>query len=207
MVSTMVESSPIEKLVRQAREGDRAAFDRLVRQYEPRLRAAVGKMRQGRAATDVDEIVQETFVRALDAIGRFSWQGAGSFHSWLCGIARNVTLKAARGAKKTRRLQVPDRLPASAPSPSKMLRRGERADRLEAALASLPPDYREVLRLSRIERLKIREIAQCMDRSEFAVKHLMARAVRQLRAAFGETESLHLIDRPLDLEGGEHESE
>lgn len=199
----MVEPSQVQKLVERAREGDREAFDELVRDHESRLRSAVEmQLERGPGPRpDADEVVQESLVQAFQSILHFKWRGDESFYLWLCGISRNVILKLARTLCRTRQLQIPERLPASTASPSTALRRGERLDRLEAALAKLPPDYREVLRLSRLERLKVKEIARRMKRSEYAVKHLMMRAVRQLRSHFGDTESLHLPDGGLDLEG------
>ena len=82
-----------------------------------------------------------------------------------------------------------------------MLRREERFERLQKALESLPPDYREAIRLSRIEGLKTVEIAERMGRSREAVKQLIFRALRRLRESFGDTESLHLPDRKFDTEG------
>ena len=58
----------------------------------------------------------------------------------------------------------------------------------------LSPDHRTVLRLSRMEGLSIKEIADQMDRSESAVKNLLQRAIKQLRQSFGDTESLNLGD-------------
>ena len=54
-----------------------------------------------------------------------------------------------------------------------------------------------------IEGLKIKEIAERMNRSPAAVKQLLSRALVKLKASFGETESLHLPDRELRGEGGE----
>jgi RNA polymerase sigma-70 factor (ECF subfamily) len=201
MSDTMVEPSPLKSLVEKAQAGDREAFQQLVTTHEARLRSTVEiqVQRSGNIA-EADEVVQETLVQAFQSVRRFDWQGEESFFQWLCGIARNVILRIARSSRRDRKLLVPERLPASVASPSRVLRREERLDRLQQALSKLPPDYREVLRLSRLERLKVKEIAQRLGRSEHAVKHLMARAMKELRATFGDTESLHLPDRPLDLE-------
>lgn len=203
MTEREVEPSPLKLLVEKAQAGDRQAFQDLVATNEARLRSAVeGQVRKRGNVAEVDEVIQETLVQAFQAIRSFDWQGEDSFFRWICGISRNVILRMARSSRRDRRLLVSERLPASAASPSRVLRREERFDRLQQVLSKLPPDYREVLRLSRLERLKVKEIAQRMGRSEYAVKHLMARAVKQLREGFGDTESLHLPDRAFDLEGG-----
>ena len=205
MTGAMIEDSRVQTLIERAQGGDRSAFDELVRAYEGRLRTVVHRqLGRGGAESDVDEVVQETFVLAFGAIERFRWRGEGGFFSWIARIARNVVIDQAKHSRRSAHLQLPDRLPADGPSPSQALRRDERFSRLECAIGELPPDYREVLRLSVLERLQVKEIARRMNRSEYAVKHLMARATRKLRASFGDTESLHLPDRPLDLEGGDH---
>ncbi len=79
-------------------------------------------------------------------------------------------------------------------SPSKGIRRRERLARLEVSMKTLSPDYRTVLRLSRIDGLSIKEIAKQMGRSESAVKNLLLRATKQLRQSFGDTASLNLGD-------------
>ncbi|MBI4582659.1 MAG: sigma-70 region 4 domain-containing protein [Planctomycetes bacterium] len=51
--------------------------------------------------------------------------------------------------------------------------------------------------LSRVEGLKIKEVARLMNRSESAAKNLLFRALRELKSSFGDTESLNLPDRRL----------
>ncbi len=57
-----------------------------------------------------------------------------------------------------------------------------------------------MIRLSRIEGFKVREIAERMGRSEGSVKSLLFRAMTQLREGFGDTESLGLPARSLNEE-------
>ncbi len=65
-------------------------------------------------------------------------------------------------------------------------------------MKALSPDYRVVLRLSRMDGLSIKEIANQMGRSESAVKNLLLRATKQLRQSFGDTESLNLRNGHLE---------
>ncbi len=62
---------------------------------------------------NVDEVVQETFVLAFEAIGRFEWMGDTSFFSWLTRIARNVSIERVKNAHRRRYLELPDQLPDS----------------------------------------------------------------------------------------------
>ena len=77
--------------------------------------------------------------------------------------------------------------------------------RLQEAVDSLTGDYREVIHLSRIEGLPMREVAHRMGRSPEAAQKLFGRAPRKLRERLGDTESLYLPDRRLRREGECHE--
>ena len=79
--------------------------------------------------------------------------------------------------------------------------RDERFERLKKAIENLSPEYRAVVRLSRIEGLKNAEIAEKLGRSPASVRNLLFRAMKQLRQTFGETESLSLPDRRLEEKG------
>jgi RNA polymerase sigma-70 factor (ECF subfamily) len=189
-----------DSLVSRAREGDRGAFDELFGVHRDRLEAYV-RLRIGahlRARVEVDDVVQETSARALQSIERFHAQDEGSFLRWLKGIAEHVILQLAERRERDQVLYVEAEALAADASPSQTLRRGERFDRLQAALDSLPPDYREVIVLSRLRGLRLKEIAVRMQRSPNAVAHLLSRALGELKAAFGDTESLGLPSRPLD---------
>jgi len=198
---------PIRQLVSRAQEGDREAFGSLVARYDERLRSSVQSWVRFRLgpALDSQEILQETFAAALEALPRFAWQGEDSFFLWLCGIAKRVVLSRARQVRRTGQLVGEDLIPGSGTSPSKALRREERFDRLQASVDALKPEYREVIRLARIEGLKVKQIAERMGKSPDAVKHLLARGLDELKRRFGETESFHLPDRDLRMEGGDHD--
>jgi RNA polymerase sigma-70 factor (ECF subfamily) len=185
-------------LLQRARGGERAAFDSLCRTLQPRLRArlegALGVELRGKI--DVEDLEQETFLRAWRSLGGFSCGDADAFLAWLGGIARHVILEEAR-----RRRPEPISGDAGAadggPSPSRAAQREERMARLEASLAGLSEDHREVIRLARLERLPMKEVAARMGRSTEAATQLLWRALKKLRESFGSTDSFHLPPRPL----------
>ncbi|MBI4603525.1 MAG: sigma-70 family RNA polymerase sigma factor [Planctomycetes bacterium] len=193
-------------VIEKAQAGDRAAFDALVAAHRDRIerhvRESLGARLRGRC--EVDDVLQETFLRAFQSLGRFEWRDEGSFLSWLKTIASHVVLEAA--SRDARDLSVPlERdVPDSCVEPEKELRRAERFDRLEAALEGLSPEHRQVIRLARLEKLPLKEVARRMDRTPNAVKQLLWRALQKLQAAFGDTESLHLPPRSLESSGGPH---
>jgi RNA polymerase sigma-70 factor (ECF subfamily) len=191
-------------LVERAQKNDPSAFEALVASHRDRLEELV-RRRLGSAlgaSLEVDDIVQETLAWAFRSLPRFRWQGEGSFGRWLAGIGCHVILKAARRERRGRTLELVRDVPAPDVSPSKALRRTERFERLETALAKLSSDHRQVILLARIEGLAIREIARRMARSEDAVMQLLSRALKKLKQGFGETESWTLPDRALETEPG-----
>ena len=196
MDTSMVDSNETRRQIERARGGDRAAFDELMAGHFEALRVSI-RRRMGttlRERIEPEDLVQETLIRAFGSLESFEWQGEGSFRRWLESIATHVAVDAARYHGRRRVLQIDRDLEGSAPSPSKVIRRRERFERLNKAMESLSPDYHAVLNFSRIEGLSVKEIATRLGRSESAVKNLLLRATRKLREAFGDTESLNLGD-------------
>jgi RNA polymerase sigma-70 factor (ECF subfamily) len=199
MEGTMAAEDRIQILVDQARQGDRAAFDDLVHGYRDRLKSMIHS-RLGvhlRQTLDAEDILQESFLWAFRSLPRFQWRGENSFYRWLCSIAEHVILKAANRRERDHKLPLACEPPGDEVSPSKVMRRNERFDRLQGSFDDLSSDYREVIMLARVEGLRIAEIARRMNRSQEAVKKLLRRGLKKLREGFGETDSLHLPDRSL----------
>ena len=143
------------------------------------------------------------FWQAFISFAAFEWRDDDSFFRWLCGIAKRALMHLFRDKQRRKANGAIDGFPVSGPSQSKIQRRHERFDRLEAALEELTPEYRKVLLLSRIEGLTAPQIAERVNRSPNAVRHLIIRALRELRNKFGDTASLNLPDRQFRVEGGE----
>jgi RNA polymerase sigma-70 factor (ECF subfamily) len=202
----MDDSGEGSRLLARAQAGDREAFDVLLERLEPRVRAFVlSRVRaDARLRLDIDEIVQDTFVRAYESIQTFRGGDLPSFARWLMGVARIAVIKAAN-SPGWRQLSAGANIAESGTSPSRALRREERFDRLQSSLECLKGDDREVLYLVRIEGLSMKEAADRMGRSPEAVRKLFGRALLKLRARFGDTESFHLPDRRLGGEGRERD--
>jgi RNA polymerase sigma-70 factor (ECF subfamily) len=206
MIKTMERKEQEWVAIQKARDGDRGAFEELFVSYRPRIKALV-ESRLGthlRQAVDVEDLLQETFLRAFESISRFRWQNEGSFFRWLSGIAVNMIRKEA-SARRHSTLFEDGQVATSGASPSKILRREERFDRLDRALNALSPEHRQVILLARVKGLPVGEIARRMNRSPNAVSLLLLRATRKLRAVFGETESFHLPHRLLESDGDSHD--
>lgn len=199
----MTSRGDLGELVRRAQESDREAFDLLFREHADQVEYFI-RLRLGsrlRGVLEVEDVLQEVALRSWRSIGRFRWEGEGSFLRWLRSIAENMILEAASRDRRHPRLPAPANGAKDSPSQATLLRRAERFDRLQRAFDALSPDHRKIVLLARLEMLPLDVVAEKMGRSPAAVKQLLWRALKEMRAGFGETESLGLPDRPL-LDGG-----
>jgi len=193
----------------RSQAGDGDAFEQLVRGYSRQLRARIHSRlgRRLRSEIEVEDVEQETLLKAFTSLRRAEWRGRKSFFRWMAEIAEHVMGQVARRrfiskkrgaglARAPRSLlngDSSDSTPVSpGPSPIEVLRRSERFERLEKALAILSDEHRQVILLARIEELPIKKIAEKMNRSPDAVSMLLHRALRRLREVFGNTDSFLL---------------
>ena len=143
-------------LVRLARDGDSVAFRLLVERHQPMARARAWRL--GPNPSDVDDIVQESFLQAFVALDRL--RDPDRFAGWLAGIVLNVCRGLRRRAPVTLLPDWPETLhPASAeglPSAEGL----DRADALRAAVADLPAGQRRAVALHYYADLPAAQIAE-----------------------------------------------
>jgi RNA polymerase sigma-70 factor (ECF subfamily) len=199
-------------ILERLRAGDHDAFQELVAPHEERLRTILHLRLPGevRAIVDVEDALQETLMRAWRGVADLQSAEPTALRAWLARIAANTAADFARrnlGAGKRdarREVELPGEgqstssggLADSAPDAPRRLRRLERWRRLEAALAALSTDHREVILLARIEGLPMQAVGERMGRSAKAASTLLYRALLALRDRFGETESFELPSDP-----------
>lgn len=209
---TMLDASD-QELIDRARRGEADAFSALVKRHQGPLRALIAiELGDGiRGRVEVDDLLQETLLRAFRSIASFEGNTAEAMRLWLSGIAHHAVVDEARrlaAQKHDYRREVALAAPAAgdsgtpargvldppspAASPSRVLRRKERLERLLEAIHALTPEHRQVVILARIEQLPIKEVAVRMGRSEKAASMLLLRALLALRCVFGETDSVSL---------------
>ena len=88
----MANTDPDTELVRLAQAGDVHAFEALVVKYQRRIARHVA--RYVRRANDVEDVVQETFIRAYRGLAAF--RGDSAFYTWLYRIATNMALNSIK---------------------------------------------------------------------------------------------------------------
>ncbi|MHC4136834.1 MAG: sigma-70 family RNA polymerase sigma factor [Planctomycetota bacterium] len=193
-----------EQLLHRVRQGDEDAFCALCERYSGLLQARIRSRLTPalRRKVGASDILQESYVTALQRIATFEHGGDGSFGRWLAKIVEHKIRDAVRWYVRTakrglgREVSHGDRpdtvdLPGSTPSPSQVAMADELKGLAHAALAELPPDYREVVRLIQEQQHSFAEAAVRMGRSKAAVKRLYERALARfaqlLETKRGET--------------------
>lgn len=183
-------ATEVRAWVKAARAGDAQAFRRLV---ESHMRAVYSLgYRLLRNADDADDVAQETFVRAYQALDRYDERY--TFYTWLRAIATRLALNEI--AKRRRRRTdggeafeaAAETIPGAERDPFEGIAGGELQAAIETALDEIPPDYRAVLVLRAYEDLSYAEIASTLEIPVGTVMSRLSRArqhVRQILAARG----------------------
>jgi RNA polymerase sigma-70 factor (ECF subfamily) len=173
-------------LLARCRAQDPLAFRAFVVQHERLVFALLSRM-QGPGASDLEDLAQETFLRAYRAFPGFDPEGAAKPSTWLLTIATRLALDA----KKKRRVgtaPLGDEAEARASDSTPELRAERR--QLGAALAeamdALPDDQRAALLLSDVHGLSTAEIAEALDVPEATAKTRLFRARVKMREMLRE---------------------
>jgi RNA polymerase sigma-70 factor (ECF subfamily) len=160
-------------LVARAKQGEVAAFEMLVVKYQRRIERLIGRM--VRDADLVQDIAQETFIRAYRALPKF--RGDSAFYTWLYRIAVNTAKKALVERKRdplvnesslvsTDEGEEPSRVEnelSDGETPEAVLASKEIAATVNAAIDALSEDLRQAIVLREIEGLSYEEIADVMN--------------------------------------------
>jgi RNA polymerase sigma factor (sigma-70 family) len=178
-------------LFEAASRGERAAQERLLRAYDPFLRARarehLGAVRFDR---DGDDLLQTLRLALVLALPGLRGRDRASFAAWLRRLVRCRILdweKARRGGRgskaRTARLETVtfDGLVASTPSPSHVLMNREASRILEDAIGRVPERYRAVLRLIRDRQPPVEQLAAILEKSPEGARKFVERAVAHLR--------------------------
>jgi RNA polymerase sigma-70 factor, ECF subfamily len=198
------EIHPDVALVARAKEGDVAAFETLVKQYDRQVFRIAQHITQNRE--DAEDVVQDAFLKAYEKLNQF--QGNSKFYTWLVRIAVNESLMRLRKRRTGRMVSIdedveteegsmPRDLADWSPDPEMMYGQSELADILRKTIQGLPPGFRTVFALRDVEGLSTEETAEALGLSVPAVKSRLLRARLQLR------ERLSRYFRKNNSDGGE----
>lgn len=160
-------------LVERTLAGDQHAFELLVIKYQRRIQRLISRM--VRDSDLVEDIAQETFIRAYRALHQF--RGDAQFYTWLYRIAVNtakkflldlkrdplVTLTALQPDGEEDETSRPGNEPTTDETPESVLAASEIAQAVNAAMEALPEDLRQAVTLREIEGLSYEDIAAAMD--------------------------------------------
>lgn len=165
----MSERDVDQLLVERVQRGEQAAFDLLVRKYQHRILAVIGRYISDYA--EAQDVAQDTFLRAYRALGNF--RGDSAFYTWVYKIAVNTAKNhlVAQGRRPpTDDVAVDDAMHFSADSqlkdratPENELLRQEIERNVTAAVDELPEELRMAITLREVDGLSYEEIAETMN--------------------------------------------
>lgn len=156
-----------QQLVKRVQQGDKRAFDLLVLKYQHKILSIIGRFVKDQA--EVQDVAQETFIKAYRALGNF--RGESAFYTWVYRIAINTAKNYL--VSKGRRPPSADVDEAEfysgseylkdVSTPENQLMRDQLKDVIFKAIKDLPEDLRTAVTLREMEGLSYEEIAEVMD--------------------------------------------
>ena len=168
--------------------GDTEAFRSLVERHS-RYVFNVAYRLTG-SASDAEDVVQTTFLRAYQQLSRF--ESRADFRTWLHRITVNCSIDLIRGRRHREVGHDPDDLELHSddvngqpvlPGPDRLLLSTEIRERIQAGMAQLSASERLAFTLRHVEGLPIRDVAQAMGLKTEAAKNSIFRAVKKMRTA------------------------
>ncbi|MBO0863769.1 MAG: RNA polymerase sigma factor SigE [Mycobacterium sp.] len=162
--------------------GDKAAmpsWDELVRQHADRVYRLAYRLSGNQH--DAEDLTQETFIRVFRSVQNYQ---PGTFEGWLHRITTNLFLDMVRRRGRVRMESLPedyDRVPADEPNPEQIYHDSRLGADLQAALDSLPPEFRAAVVLCDIEGLSYEEIGATLGVKLGTVRSRIHRGRQALR--------------------------
>lgn len=156
-------------LVARVQSGDKQAFNLLVAKYQYRIRSLISRLVAD--PLEQEDLVQESFIRAYRALGRF--RGDSAFYTWLYRIAVNTAknhLVTASRRPPFQDIDVDDAGPVRMPqrltetnTPEAIMQNDQLVEAIRGAISQLPDELRRALTLRELEGLSYEDIAEVMD--------------------------------------------
>jgi RNA polymerase sigma-70 factor (ECF subfamily) len=196
-------SPETQELLDKARQGEAAAVERLLTNHREPLRRMIDMRIDPALAARVDasDVVQDVLLEAHKRLQDYLRNPAMPFHLWLRHIAKDHVIDAHRRHRQAQRRSLDREQPIARPglsdqssfelagqlldqeaTPASAAIRRELQRRLDAAVAELDDDDREVILMRHGEQLSNQEVAVALGLSEAAASMRYLRALRRLRA-------------------------
>jgi RNA polymerase sigma-70 factor (ECF subfamily) len=172
-----------KKLVVAFQSGEPEAGECIHRYYSPMVRSICTRLLYD--PEDVQEAVQETFLRIFRALPRLN--GSYQLGAWIARIARNVCLDQIRSQRKpdrqTKQVEELEEFRQSDPDadPQELFLKSLEGRRVYATLAALPPTYRTAILLRDLYGLAYKDIAITLSISKYQVKNFLHRGRENFR--------------------------
>lgn len=157
--------------------GSEAAASELVRRHAKALARFLSGA--GAPEADLDDLVQETFIRAFRAIAGF--RGQCQFRTWLLAIGGNALKDLGRRLNRRQVVPLDDQLASRDGDPQQRAEAGETEERLRRGLERLPRMQREVFLLRAQQGLEYADIATALETSTGAARVHYHHAVKRLK--------------------------
>jgi RNA polymerase sigma-70 factor (ECF subfamily) len=157
--------------------GDPGALAQLIEEHGDRLLRAAFVFCRDKG--DAQDLVQETFCRAIPALKGF--RGECLLYTWLYGILRNLYFSQVRKRGRLFFFSNPPQTESAAPDPERSAESDERRDLLADVLAVMTDKHREILLLRFAEGMKLGEIADMLAVSPGTVKSRLHQALKRVR--------------------------
>jgi RNA polymerase sigma-70 factor, ECF subfamily len=191
-----------DELVARVRQGDRSAFELIMRRHNQRLYRLARSI--VRAPGDAAEAVQDGYVQAYEKLA--SYRGPSSFAAWLGRIVLNKAMDRVRQRGRVISLEAcldqgrgdalpkipPERLVSQLGNPEQLAASSDIRRLIEQAVDALPDDFRSVFMLRAVEGLEVEEVARQLDVPAATVRTRYHRARQRLRSHLGDRLELTL---------------
>ncbi len=185
----MSENTTDKMLVQRVQSGDKSAFDLLFKRYQHKIYGLVSRYLHD--PQDIEDVVQESFIKAYRALPRF--RGDSAFYTWLYRIAINTAKNHLVGrsrkppdsdidAEDAENFEGADAL-REIENPENSLHTDQLQAAIDGALAALPDDLRSAVTLREFDGLSYEQIAQIMECPVGTVRSRIFRAREAIDAA------------------------
>jgi RNA polymerase sigma-70 factor (ECF subfamily) len=186
-----VMESESSAIARGLRRRDPDLLDRLIEQYQHRLLRYLIHLSGNRDLAE--DLFQETWIRVLER--GYQFDGKREFSTWLYAVARNLTLDYLRKKSPVsldglmeNEDHVPHEPADARPAAWEVVQQHEQAERINAALVSIPVEYRETVVLRFQEGMALEEIATLTGAKLGTVKSRLYRGLNLLMGQLGGTQ-------------------